>query len=103
MSNGIPMPRAANTIWKARDMAISERAKKKSLMLEYYDPSRIQSPSFAADSGRHHFKPGRVLLLFGRALNRRPRAPVRPNMLRTDCPQIRACLLYTSPSPRDGL
>ena len=32
MSNGIPMPSAAKTMWKASDMAICERAKKKSVM-----------------------------------------------------------------------
>ena len=32
MSNGIPMPSAAKTMWKARDMAICERAKNKSVI-----------------------------------------------------------------------
>src|ERR1035438_3079242 len=32
ISNGIPMPKAAKIIWKASDMAICERAKKKSLI-----------------------------------------------------------------------
>ena len=32
MSSGIPMPRAAKIMWKASDMAICERAKKKSVM-----------------------------------------------------------------------
>src|SRR6266404_3340523 len=32
MSSGIPIPNAAKTMWKANDMAICERAKRKSLI-----------------------------------------------------------------------
>src|SRR5437879_5799376 len=32
MSSGIPIPNAANTMWKASDIAICERAKRKSLI-----------------------------------------------------------------------
>src|SRR5947209_15181872 len=32
MSSGIPIPNAAKTMWKASDMAICERAKRKSLI-----------------------------------------------------------------------
>src|ERR1035441_1347385 len=52
MSNGIPMPRAAKTMWKARDIAICERAKKKSFTFEYFDRSRMQLASFVAHSAK---------------------------------------------------
>src|SRR5439155_18789822 len=40
MSSGIPIPKAAKTMWKANDMAICERAKRTSLI--QLQPDRFQ-------------------------------------------------------------
>src|SRR5439155_19749397 len=43
MSSGIPIPNTANTMWKASDMAICERAKRKSLIQYSVAGFRFQS------------------------------------------------------------
>src|SRR5438128_802662 len=48
MSSGIPIPKAAKTMWKANDMAICERAKRKSLM----PLQRLQFPGSIQPKGR---------------------------------------------------
>src|SRR2546422_11508575 len=41
ISSGIPIPKAAKTMWKARDMAICERAKRKSLIPSQRDRFQV--------------------------------------------------------------